>query len=110
MAGSSAIIVGDHVYRGGGHDFIRSWSLADGELVDELKAPRITPSASPIATADGRIYFASAGKSYVIRVNPRLEILATNDLNDGDPYTTPAVSNGRIFIKGKSYLWCIGTK
>jgi outer membrane protein assembly factor BamB len=110
LAGSSAIIVGDHLYRGGGHDFIRSWTLADGELVSELKAPRITPSASPIATADGRIYFASAGKSYVIRADPKLEILATNDLNDGDPYTTPAVSNGRIFIKGKSYLWCIGTK
>jgi hypothetical protein len=36
--------------------------------------------------------------------------LATNELNDGADYTTPAVSGGRIFIKGKSFLWCIGTK
>lgn len=25
-------------------------------------------------------------------------------------YSTPAVSNGRIFIKGKSHLWCIGNR
>ncbi len=108
VAGSSAIIVGDHVYRISGPDFIRCWNLADGELAHEIKAPRITPSASPIATPDGRIYFASAGKSYVIRADPKLEVLAVNDLNDGDPYTTPAVAGGRLFIKGKSYLWCIG--
>jgi len=110
VSGSSAIIVGGHVYRSSGNNFIRCWSLSDGELTHEEKAPRLTPSASPIATADERIYFASPGKSYVIKANPKLEILAVNDLNDGADYTTPAVSNGRIFIKGKSYLWCIGTK
>jgi hypothetical protein len=43
---------------------------------------------------------------------PRItfELLATNDLHDGPGYTTPAVANGRLFIKGKSYLWCIGAK
>ena len=30
--------------------------------------------------------------------------------NDGNDYTTPAVSESRIFIKGRSYLWCIATK
>jgi outer membrane protein assembly factor BamB len=110
VAGSSAIIVGDHVYRSSGQEFIRCWDVNSGELVDELKAPRITPSASPIATADGRIYFAGPGKSYVIRADPKLEVLATSDLNDGDNYTTPAVSGGRLYIKGKSYLWCIGRK
>jgi outer membrane protein assembly factor BamB len=110
VAGSSAIVVGDHVYRSSGQDFIRCWEIATGELAHEIKAPRITPSSSPIATADGRIYFAGPGKSYVIRADPKLEILATNDLNDGDNYTTPAVSGGRIYIKGKSYLWCIAKK
>jgi outer membrane protein assembly factor BamB len=110
VAGSSAIIVGEHVYRSSGQNFIRCWSLANGDLVDELKAPRLTPSSSPIATPDGRIYFASPGKSYVIKANPKLEVIAENDLNDGADYTTPAFSNGRIFIKGKSYLWCIGKK
>ena len=110
VAGSSAIIVGDHVYRSSGEHFIRCWSMKDGELVNEIKAPGLSPSSSPIATPDGRIYFASPRKSYVIRADAKLEVLATNDIGDGEDYTTPAFSNGRIFIKGKSYLWCIGKK
>lgn len=110
MAGSSAIIVDGRVYRGSGQSFLRCWSLGDGELVYEEKMARISPSASPIATPDERIYFASPGRSYVIKPGPKLEVLAVNDLNDGADYTTPAVSNGRIYIKGKSYLWCIGKK
>ncbi|HJZ92908.1 MAG TPA: hypothetical protein VKE40_18685, partial [Gemmataceae bacterium] len=68
------------------------------------------PSASPIATPDGRVYFAGSNRSYVIDAGPEFKVLATNNLGDGPDYTTPAVSNGRIFIKGKSYLWCIGKK
>jgi outer membrane protein assembly factor BamB len=109
-AGSSAIVVDKHVYRITGQDYVKCWSMDTGELVNEVKTSRITPSASPIATPDGRLYFASCGKSYVFRADPKLQILATNDLNDGDPYPTPAVSDGRIFIKGRSYLWCIGKK
>jgi hypothetical protein len=45
----------------------------------------------------------------VIKAGPKFEQLASNDLHDGQ-YTTPAVSDGRIFIKGKKYLWCIGKK
>jgi outer membrane protein assembly factor BamB len=110
VASSSAIIVDGRVYRSSGQEFIRSWSLADGELVQETKAPRLTPSASPIATPDARIYFANPGKSYVVKAGPKFEIIAVNDLDDGNNYTTAAVSDGRIFIKGKSYLWCIGKK
>lgn len=108
VAGSSAIIVGKHVYRSSGRGFIRCWSLDDGELVKEVETPNITPSASPLATRAGHIYFASSGKSYIIKADPSCEILSSNDLNDGQPYTTPAIANGRIYIKGKSYLWCIG--
>ena len=111
VAGSSAIIVGDHAYRSSGDPrYLRCWSMATGELAGEIKAPGLSPSSSPIATPDGRIYFASSRKSYVIRADSKLEVLATNEIGDGDDYTTPAFSNGRIIIKGKSYLWCIGKK
>ncbi len=109
-AGSSPIIVGDYLYRIGGQDVLRCWKATTGNLEYEERAPKITPSSSPIATPDGRIYFASSGMSYVIKAGPKFEILATNDLNDRPDYTTPAVANRRIYIKGKSYLWCIGKK
>jgi outer membrane protein assembly factor BamB len=109
-AGSSPIVVGDYLYRITGSNQIACWKMATGELVFEESAPGITPSASPIATPDGRIYFASSGKSYVIEANPRYTLLAVNQLNDNPDYCSAAVAGGRIFIKGKSYLWCIGTK
>jgi hypothetical protein len=109
-AGSSPIVVGEHLYRITDGGRIRCWNLTTGADVYEERTPKITPSASPIATGDGRIYFASSGSSTVIQAGEKFEILATNDLGDGEDFTTPAVSAGRIFIKGKSYLWCIGKK
>jgi outer membrane protein assembly factor BamB len=109
-AASTAIIFDGHVYRCSGPEFIRSWLLKDGELAGEIKAPRVTPSASPIATPDGRIYWATASRTYVLKASPQLEVLATNDLNDGNDYASAAVSQGRIYIKGRNYLWCIGKK
>jgi outer membrane protein assembly factor BamB len=106
-----------HLYRIGSNGVIRCWQVQDGKLVYENRAERITPSASPspvhrqsIATPDGRIYFASSGKTYVIQSGPEYKELAVNDLSDHPDYTSAAISRGRIFIKGKSYLWCIGTK
>jgi len=107
-AGTSPVIVGEYLYRVSDPGFIRCWKAATGELIYEERVQKITPCASPIVTPDERIYFASPGRSYVIKAGPKYELLATNDLNDGPDYTTPAVSGGRIYIKGKTYLWCIG--
>ncbi len=89
---------------------LRCWEMASGELIYEERLSKVSPSTSPIATADGRIYFASSGRSYVIKAGPNFEVLASNDLGEGDSFVTPAVSGGRLFIKGKTYLWCIGSK
>lgn len=109
-AGSSGIVVGRYLYRACNNDILRCWEMASGEQVYEERLTKISPSTSPIATADGRIYFASSGRSYVVKAGPKFELLATNDLGERDPFATPAVSNGRIFIKGRDYLWCIAAK
>jgi len=69
----------------------------------------VSSTSSPIVTADGRIYAATAGRSYVLAVGPKLEILATNELDDLGP-ASPAVSEGRILLRGRNYLYCIGKK
>jgi outer membrane protein assembly factor BamB len=92
---------------------IKCWDVITGELMFEERTKNITPSSSPIASADGRIYFASPMKSYVIKSGPQFELLATNDLESGggsQDYSTPAVSEGCIYIKGRAFLWCIGKK
>jgi hypothetical protein len=39
---------------------------------------------SPIVDGNVRIYYANAGKSFVIRSGPQFELLAVNDLGDGN--------------------------
>jgi outer membrane protein assembly factor BamB len=108
--GSSAIAAGDYVYRYAEPGMIRCYKAATGDLVFQERVSGLSAGASPVATADGRIYFASSGRTVVIKAGPKLEVLATNNLGEGNAFCAVAISNGRIFIKGKSYLWCIGRK
>ena len=63
--------------------------------------------ASPVADTAGRIYFANAGKSYVIQAGRECKVLAVNDLGDGS-HPSPAVSGGRMFLVGREKIHCIG--
>ena len=106
----SPVIVGGHVVRLISGGVIRVWSAADGQETDKQRFDKLGSSwASPITDGDGRIYFASGGKSYVVQSGPQLKVLAVNDL--GDPnHCSPAVSNGRLFIAGMKNLYGIGAK
>ena len=61
---------------------------------------------SPIA-ADGKILMTSEdGDTFVIKAGPKHEVITTNSV--GEPvYTTPAISNGRIYIRGEKHLFAI---
>lgn len=63
-----------------------------------------------IATSDGRVYFVSTGKSYVIQAGPKFEIVGGGDLGGWGNGSSPAVSNGRIFVRDFDFLWCLGNQ
>jgi outer membrane protein assembly factor BamB len=105
----SPIIVGGQVFRLQSPGVLRIWNASDGQETDKQRLAVGSTWASPIADGDGRIYFASGGKSVVIQSGPQVKVLATNDL--GDPnHASPAVSKGRIYIAGLKNLYCIGAK
>jgi len=103
----SPIIVGDSLFRLQDSGVLRVSSVSDGKETDKQRLDKgISSWASPIADGDGRIYFASGGKSAVLQAGPKIKVLAVNDL--GDPsHTSPAVAKGRIFIVGLKNLYCI---
>ena len=45
----------------------------------------------------------------MIKAGPKFEILATNDIGDGSQ-ASPAVADGKIFLKGRKMLYCVGEK
>jgi len=65
---------------------------------------------SNLVTADGKIYVASStGATDVVQVGKDFKKLATNTLPDV-LYASPAIADGRIYLRGTEYLWAIGTK
>jgi len=66
-------------------------------------------SSSPVL-ADGKLYVTNEdGLVTVVKAGPQFEVLAENDMKD---YTlsSPAVSDGQLFIRTAGYLYCIGKR
>ena len=65
--------------------------------------------ASPVL-ANGLVYMPNdEGVITVIKPGPALEILARNPLGEG-MFASPAISNGKIYLRGFKNLFCIGTE
>jgi outer membrane protein assembly factor BamB len=85
--------------------------LATGKVV--YGPQRLRPdsySASPVL-ADERIYVTSEneGLTSVYRAGPKFELLAENPLDDYC-LSSPAISEGQIFIRTTGHLWAIGPR
>ena len=60
--------------------------------------------------ADGKLYCTNEdGLTTVLKAGSTFEVLAENSLND---YTlsSPAISDGQIFMRTAQYLYCIGKR
>ncbi|MDB4538003.1 PQQ-binding-like beta-propeller repeat protein [Akkermansiaceae bacterium] len=59
---------------------------------------------------DGHLYFPSEeGKVVVVKPGPELEIVATNEFDDGF-MASPALEGSSIYLRSKSHLYRIGKK
>jgi outer membrane protein assembly factor BamB len=67
-------------------------------------------SASPVI-ADGKIYAISEneGLTSVIAAGPKFQVLAENPLDDYC-LSSPAISDGQVFIRTDKHLWAIGQR
>lgn len=104
----SPIIVGNYVYRLHTPGVLKCWEADTGRQVYAERLEGISTTwASPIADPQGRIYFANAGRSYVLQAGPEFRVLAVNDLRDGN-HPSPAVAGGRLFLVGLKNVYCLG--
>jgi outer membrane protein assembly factor BamB len=80
-----------------------------GEKVWENRLSGTEISASPVLIED-RIYTINeAGEVFVIAAAPEYKLLAQNSMGEG-VRASPAVANGKLFIRGQQHLFCIGEK
>lgn len=80
--------------------------LANGEMRWRERMGREF-KASPI-TAEGRVYFLdTSGRCTVVEAAREYRPLAVNEIPDR-MFASPAVSDGKIFLRGRDRLYCIG--
>ena len=105
----SALLYGDQLYfLKGLNNILTSLSAVDGSVVfnqvriEELK----NIWASPVGAA-GRVYIVSReGDAVVLEHGKEYKVLASNSLDDRFD-ATPAIVDDEIYLRGKTYLYCI---
>jgi outer membrane protein assembly factor BamB len=66
-------------------------------------------SSSPVL-ADGKLYVSNEdGLTTVVRAGAKFEVLAENDLA-GYTLSSPAISDGRIFLRTAQFLYAVGAR
>ncbi|HSE16816.1 MAG TPA: PQQ-binding-like beta-propeller repeat protein [Pyrinomonadaceae bacterium] len=106
----SPILYGDYLYLTTDRGILTCIDAKTGEVKYEggrIPIPA-TFTASPVAF-EGKILMTSEdGDTFIVKAGPKHEVLGTNSV--GEPvYASPAIADGRIFIRGEKNLYCIGT-
>jgi outer membrane protein assembly factor BamB len=105
----SPILYNDYLYLTTDRGIITCLDVKTGKVVYEGGRVPIpaTFTASPVAF-DGKILLTSEdGDTFIVKAGPKHEILGTNSL-DEPVYSSPALADGKIFIRGEKNLYCIG--
>lgn len=105
---ASPLYHGGHVFTVKDGGFLSSLDARDGKLLkrDRLPGPGNYYS-SPVA-GDGKIYLLSEqGRLTVVSADADWRVLASSSFGE-DAYATPALADGRIYLRTVGHLYCFG--
>lgn len=105
----SGVIIGKHLFMANAGEAIAQCLVV--ETGEELWRERLPGGDNwgSLIHVDGRLYVTNqTGSTNVFAPNPtRFELLATNELGERSN-STPAFSDGQIFLRTFQHLWCVG--
>jgi len=109
----SPLVIGEYMYLLGDGGILRCVEFKTGKVVYEERVEGVQGSSkffsSPVA-ADGKIFCGSQqGDLIVIKAGPKFERLSASKL-DSPINATPAIGNGKLFVRTADSLWGIGGK
>ena len=94
------------IYTAGELGVVTCLDAKNGERVWQERAGGVF-TASPVA-GDGRLYLVSeSGETVVIKAGQTFDVLARNTLQSHF-VASPAISRGRIFLRGDDELFAVG--
>ena len=104
----SPLLYRDYLYLPADKNFVTCFDARTGTAVwKERLGDQF--HASPLGAGD-RVYIATKeGNVKVLRAGPSFELLADNAMGEMI-VASPAVANGRIYLRGEKHLYCVGDK
>lgn len=107
----SPIVYGDYLYVCSNSGILTCHQATTGELVYKKRLPMKGNRSfvgSPVA-ADGNLYLTSEeGETAVVEAGPTFK-LVSNNFSGESCLTTPAISNGKIYIRGQKHVFAFRT-
>ena len=105
----SNLLYKDHVYLSTDNGIITSLDAATGKVVYEGgRPPKPTHFMGSAVAFNNLIAMTSEdGDTFLLKAGPKYEIVRTNTV-DEPVYSSLALANGRIYIRGEKHLFAIG--
>ncbi len=98
---------GEHLYFINDKGFASCFQAQTGKQVWLVRQPDTTFVSSPLLIGDRMYAMSEQGDVLVFAADTKYQLLGKNTL--GEPVrSSPAVANGRLYIRGRDHLFCIG--
>jgi outer membrane protein assembly factor BamB len=103
---ASPVVDGGLVFIGTSYGVIVCYDATNGELLWEFECDDGI-YASPMI-ADNKVFFLDmGGKMHIFKKDRSMTLLGEPELGEGS-VSTPSFSDGRIYLRGDKFLYCIG--
>ena len=103
---SSPVAYNGMVFIGTSYGVIVCYDASNGEIFWEFECDEGIYASPEIA--DNKVYFLDVGgKMHIFSADKTMKLIGEPELGEG-AVSTPAFSEGRIYIRGDKYLYCIG--
>lgn len=106
----SPILYGDYLYLVTDAGALTCLEATTGKVIYQTRMPIAAKfTASPVAYEDKLLIISEDGDGFILRAGETPEVLSVNSL--GEPmYASPAISAGKIFLRGENSLYCIANQ
>jgi outer membrane protein assembly factor BamB len=107
----SNILYGDYIYLLTDNGIVTCLDASTGKVVYEGGRPPVPSNfmGSPVAYGGLVAMTSEDGSTYMLKAGPKHEIVRTNSI-DEPVYSSLAIANGRIYIRGQKHLFAIGAR
>jgi outer membrane protein assembly factor BamB len=106
---ASPLLWGDGLYIADRYGMLTEYDIQTGKARFKERMGTKPFVASPLAVQGKILFTMENGTTFVLEPAHQLKVVGRNVLNDGTEFrASPAVVNGRMFLRSQAYLYCIG--